>query len=298
LGRPVIAWALGALVLAVATAIGFPAIGLAGPLLVGGWWLLRKQAGVGFATMLVVAGAGLVLVVELATVEGERFNTIFKPYAQIWLLWAVAAAALLARLVTGWPTRLLGADRRRLSAVGSVLAVALVLTTGLYAPLALLNHANTTSQGPAVVAAGPTLDATAYLEHRYPQEAPAIRWIDRRSGQPTIVTAAPGGYYWYPDDGRGSSAPSSLTGVPAVLGWFHEAQYRGDEPYQTRLRDVRDIYVHGNASYQRALLEYYDVEYVYVGPAERAKYGAISVDEVPGVTVAEQFENVTIYGVN
>ena len=298
LDRPLAVWGLSALVLAVAILVGFPAVGLAGPLLVGGWWLVRQQDDVGFATMLVVAGAGILLIVELATVDGERFNTIFKPYAQIWLLWAVAAAALLARLVTGWPARLLDTDRKRLSTAGAVLAVALVLTTGLYAPLALANHANTTNQGPAVVADGPTLDATAYLEHQYPREAPAIRWIDQLEGQPTIVTAAPGGYYWYPDDGRGSSAPSSLTGVPAVLGWYHEGQYRGETPYQQRLDDVLDMYTHENASYQRALLEYYDVQYVYVGPAERSKYGAITVDAVQGVTVAKEFENVTVYAVD
>jgi YYY domain-containing protein len=298
LDSPLAVWTVGAFVLAVAIFTGFPALGLAGPLVIGGWWLLRKADDTDFATLLVVAGAGILLIVELATVEGERFNTIFKPYAQIWLLWAVAAAALLARLVTGWPARLLGVGRQRLSVAGIVLAVALVLTTGLYAPLALMSHANTTNQGPAVVADGPTLDATAYLEHQYPREAPAIRWVDRLEGQPTIVTAAPGGYFWYPDDGRGASAASSLTGVPAVLGWFHEAQYRGDEPYQTRLEDVLDIYTHENASYQRALLEYYNVEYVYVGPAERAKYGGITVDDVEGVTVAKEFGNVTIYAVD
>jgi YYY domain-containing protein len=298
LGRPLFVWGGVLAVLAVTVVAGFPALGLAGPLVLGGWWLVREGDNVGFATMLVVAGAGILLIVELATVEGERFNTIFKPYAQIWLLWAVAAAALLARLVTGWPARLLDADRSRLSAAGVALAVALVLTTGLYTPLALMSHANTTNQGPAVVADGPTLDATAYLEHQYPREAPAIRWVDRLAGQPTIVTAAPGGYFWYPDDGRGSSAPSSLTGVPAMLGWYHEAQYRGDEPYQQRLGDVLDIYTHENASYQRELLDYYDVEYVYVGPAERSKYGEITVDEVANVTVARQFENVTIYAVD
>ena len=296
--RGAVVWGVGALALAGGILAGFPALGLAGPLVVGGWWLLRAADDVGFATMLVVAGAGIVLIVELVTVEGERFNTIFKPYAQVWLLWAVAAAALLARLVAGWPARLLDADRNRLAAGGAVLAVVLVVAMGLYTPLALLNHANTTNQGPAVVADGPTLDATAYLEHEYPREAPAIRWVDRLAGQPNIVTAAPGGYFWYPDDGRGASAPSSLTGVPAVLGWHHEAQYRGEETYRERLNDVQDIYTHDNASYQRALLDYYNVEYVYVGPAERAKYGGITVEGVSGVSVANEFESVTIYAVN
>ncbi|WP_302082439.1 DUF2298 domain-containing protein [Salinibaculum rarum] len=299
LGRPLAAvWIAGGLVLGATILLGFPALGLAGPLVVGGWWLLQETDDVGFATMLVVAGAGILLVVELATVEGERFNTIFKPYAQVWLLWAVAAGALLARLVAGWPASRLAVDRSRLATGASALAAVLVVTSGLYAPLALVNHADGENQGPAVVAEGPTLDATAYLEYQYPRDAPAIRWIDSREGQPTITTAAPGGYVWSPDEGRGSSAPASLTGVPTVLGWYHEAQYRGEQPYQQRLEDVEDIYTSENASYQRELLETYNVEYVYVGPAERARYGQITVAEVSGVTVAKQFDDVTIYAVD
>ncbi len=298
LSRPAFIWIAGATVLGATILLGFPALGLAGPLVVGGWWLLRETEDVGFATMLVVAGAGIILIVELATVDGERFNTIFKPYAQVWLLWAVAAGALLARLAAGWPANRLAAGRRRLAACGIALAAVLVVASGLYAPLALANHADPANQDPAVVAEGPTLDATAYLEYQYPQDAPAIRWVDEHDGQPTITTAAPGGYFWSPDEGRGSSAPASLTGVPTVLGWYHEAQYRGDKPYQQRLDDVRAIYTSENASQQRALLNDYGVEYVYVGPAERAKYGQITVERVSGITVAEQFENVTIYAVD
>ncbi|MEF8871485.1 MAG: DUF2298 domain-containing protein [Haloarculaceae archaeon] len=298
LSRPAFIWLAGAVVLGATVLLGFPALGLAGPLVMGGWWLLRETEDVGFATMLVVAGAGIVLVVEVATVDGERFNTIFKPYAQIWLLWAVAAGALLARLAAGWPADRLAAERRRLATGGIALATVLVVTSGLYAPLALVDHTDPANQGPAVAAEGPTLDATAYLEYQYPRDAPAIRWVDARDGQPTITTAAPGGYFWSPDEGRGSSAPASLTGVPTVLGWYHEEQYRGEQPYQQRLADVQDIYTSENASYQRELLDYYSVEYVYVGPAERARYGQITVEGVSGVTVAEQFENVTIYAVN
>jgi YYY domain-containing protein len=285
-----------AAVVVVVTALGgFPALGLAGPLLVGGWWLLRTQEDAGFPLLLVVAGAGLVVLVELITVEGERFNTIFKPYAQIWLFWAVGAGALAARLAAGWPADLLDVDRQRLSLSGRALVAVLVVTTGLYGVFALPAHQG--EPGPAVDAEGRTLDATAYLEYQYPREAEAIRWLDDREGQPTIVTAAPGGYVWEPDEGQGSSAPASLTGVPTVLGWYHESQYRGEEPYELRLQKVRDIYTHQNRSYQRDLLSYYDVSYVYIGPAERARYGAITVDEVPGVTVAKEFQNVTVYRV-
>ncbi len=295
LSRPSFLYYTGAVVLLVAFVLGFPALGLVGPLVVGGWWLLRTQEDTGFPLLLVVAGAGILLLVELITVEGERFNTIFKPYAQVWLFWALGAGALGARLATGWPAELLAANRERLALGGRALVAVLVVTTSLYAVFALPAHQS--NPGPAVQAEGRTLDATAYLEYQYPREAEAIRWLDQQAGQPTIVTAAPGGYVWDADRGRGSSAPASLTGVSTVLGWHHESQYRGDDPYRLRLEKVKDIYTHENQGYQRDLLTHYDVEYIYVGPAERARYGELTVENVPGVTVEKKFENVTIYRV-
>jgi uncharacterized membrane protein len=80
-----------------------------------------------------------------------------------------------------------------------------------------------------------------------------------------------------------------------VLGWFHERQYRGDEPYSERLRHVETIYT-GSPDERRALLERYDVDYVYVGPAARNRYEApIDIGTDPDVSVAREFEQVTIY---
>jgi uncharacterized membrane protein len=142
-------------------------------------------------------------------------------------------------------------------------------------------------------AQGPTLDATAFVEVTHPDEAPAIEYVDSLEGQPTIVTAAPAGYRWDASAGQGASAPASLTGVPTVAGWFHERQYRTPEAYEQRVADVRTIYT-GEPAAQRSLIEQYDVEYVYVGPVERAKYGEITVDELPNVRAVQRGE-VTIY---
>jgi uncharacterized membrane protein len=176
-----------------------------------------------------------------------------------------------------------------------VLAVVVVLLTVPYAALALPSHAGTAS--PTADAEGPTLDATAYLEVEYPAEAAAIRWLNDRAGQPTIVTGAPGGYRWNPDEGEGSSAPASLTGLPTVLGWFHEQQYRGETPYERRLSHVESIYTTTNQSWRGRILDAYDVRYVYVGPAERARYGEIRVGDHDAVSVAREFGSVTVYRV-
>jgi len=318
-GRPWLVWTLGLGVVALSILAGVPALGLAAPLLVGGWWLLSgghrentdsaladvnaTRGRPGYELVLVLAGAGIVVLVELLTVEGERFNIIFKAYSHVWLVWAVAAGVALARLTDGWPAPALGLDRPHWRTTGRALAALLVVSTSLYAGLALPAHVE---EGSATADTfGPTLDATAYIEAEgveerygvdYRQEAPAIRWLEGHDGRPTVVTATPGGYWWRPAEGDGSSAPASLTGVPTVLGWTHERQYRGPDDYERRLGHVETIYA-GSPADQRELLARYDVDYVYVGPAERASY-EITVDELDGVEPRKEFEDVTVYAVD
>ena len=304
-GRPWLVWTVGLGAVAVAVLLGVPALGLVVPLLAGGWWLLRARTdvGAGFEVVLVLAGAGIVLLVELLTVEGERFNIIFKAYSHVWLLWAVAAGVALARLVGGWPAARFGLDRSRWRTTGRTLAAVLTVSTALYAGFALPAHVDNGSATAETY--GPTLDATAYVEAPavesrhgvdYRMEAPAIRWLEAREGRPTIVTAAPGGYWWRPAEGDGSNAPASLTGLPTVLGWFHERQYRGSDDYRQRLDNVETIYG-GSPADQRELLARYDVEYVYVGPAERATY-EVTVDDLEAVEPAREWDHVTVYEVD
>ena len=69
-----------------------------------------------------------------------------------------------------------------------------------------------------------------------------------------------------------SNPAASLTGIPTVAGWSHEEGYRGVEPYRGRVRDVDTIYT-GDPDERARLLEQYDVAYIWVGPAERLRYG-------------------------
>jgi YYY domain-containing protein len=284
---------VGVAAVGVATAVDAPALGLTVPLLAAGAWLLRDRPRTGFPTLLVGAGVGLVLLVELVSIEGERFNVIFKYYAHVWLLFSLAAAVLLPALARGRPTLpdTADVDRSRLRRTGTVIAVSVIALTGLYAGFAVPAQLG----GDPVGAEGPTLDGKAYTAALYPDEAAAIAWLNAQPGSRTIVTAAPGGYRWRPDEGKGASAPASLTGHPTVLGWFHERQYRGDEPYERRLADVRTIY-QGSVADQRALFDRYGVVYVYVGPAERTKYD-VTVADHPDLEVAFQEGDVIVYAV-
>ena len=237
----------------------------------------------GFEIVLIVAGIGLVTLVEFVYLEEGtgRMNTVFKVYMQVWVLWSVAFGPALAWLLANRVQTPSVESGRPRSLALRIALVALVVSAGLYAPLAISS---------SFEASDPTIDGLSYLESEYPAEAQAIHWLDAREGRPVIVTAAPGGYTWDPAAGKGASAPASLTGLPTVLGWFHEAQYRGDEPYRQRLSDVGTIYT-GDSAQQAALLAEYDVRYVYVGPAERAKYGQITVDRITGVEPIQRFQH-------
>ncbi|MFB6122954.1 MAG: DUF2298 domain-containing protein [Haloferacaceae archaeon] len=271
------------------------------PLVAVGWVALRVDRPVGYETVLVVAGAGLVTLVEFVYVKEQagplRLNTVFKTYMQVWVLWGTAMGAVLPAFVR-WPGGLSvpsGTSRY----LRTAFAVALVLSTSLYAGLALSAHVADGRAG------GPTLDATAFVEREHPDEAPAIRRLDRLAGQPNILSApatsrypGPGGSYPAPPGmySWNSSPAASLTGIPTVAGWHHEVGYRGAEAYLSRVRDVDAIYT-GRTDRRAALLEQYDVAYIWVGPAERARYGNVSFENVAGVEVFYESDAVTIYRV-
>ena len=293
---------------------------VAGPLLVLGWVALRMDRPVGYETALVVAGAGLVTLVEFVYVSEQagpgRMNTVFKTYMQVWVLWGPAFGVAAAGLVWGdrdaaateesgatarLPRHLAGLRRAwtpgTRTALATVFVALLLASTTVYGALALGNH--------FARAGDSTLDATAFVEREHPGEAPAIRWLDRRSGQPTIVSAP--GTVVYPGEGDdprervmytwSANPAASLTGVPTVAGWAHEIGYRGPDAYWSRVRDVDTVYT--NPDRRAALLRKYDVQYVWVGPSERTRYGdrLAAFGRLPGVEVAYDAPAVTVYRV-
>ncbi|MFB6092355.1 MAG: DUF2298 domain-containing protein [Haloquadratum sp.] len=301
-------------------AIDVAALGVSVPLLAVAWIGLRASRSVrspsaretasesavsslplGYETVLIIAGAGLVTLVELVYVNEQagpgRMNTVFKTYAQVWVFWGTAMGVAIPGLAVGGRPggdHTAGVSWRRGARVG--LALLVIASTSLYGVLAVGAHFQ---QRPA---GGATLDATQFVETRHPKQATAIEWIDDLEGQPTLLEAPgttyyPGGtderpramYSWY------ANPASSLTGVPTVAGWRHEVGYRGREAYRERVRDVDAIYT-GNVSARARLLEKYEVRYIWVGPNERLRYGSIAFS-MDAIEVVHRSGNVVIYAV-
>lgn len=116
------------------------------------------------------------------------------------------------------------------------------------------------------------LDATAYLETTFPKDAAAIRWLnDNVTGDPVVLEANGDSYSDY-------ERVSAMTGLPTVLGWYvHEWLWRGDTgALNERAQEVETIYTSTNQEEVKALLEKYQVEYIFVGAREREKYESLN----------------------
>ncbi len=296
----------------------FPVLAVTLPLIVGGWWLVRTDR-MAFEGVLLVAGVGLLLSMELVYAKvwpptQQRWNTTLKVAVQAWTLMAAAAGttgalalgrgreAVLAGLgdpgssesspSTATDGGRDGGGRPPLRGRLGSLAVAAVVVVVVVASLpfaGLIAHKNVhpdlTDDEPMSV------DGMAVHETFNTQELEAIRWLDRR-GSPTVVEA-PGHqtYSW-------TNPASTLSSANAVIGWDHQRGYRGNAAFECRANRSDAVYT-GPEADMAAVLRTYEVDYVYVGSNERDAYGDLMRDfEAPAFETAFENDAATIYAVN
>ena len=215
---------------------------------------------------LVVASLGLLLVylpefVFLRDNFGTRMNTVFKFYYQAWLLMAIAAAFVVVSAFSP-PRKRAPIATRILSAVTIAGAMAGLLfpIAGVYGKTAGFSSAQR------------TLDATAYVSAESPGELAAVRWVLANTEPGDIVLEGRGASYR-----ANHNRISSLTGRATLLGWEgHESQWRGKDYAEMaggRPEVLERIYVSARPDEIIRILDDWDIEYVYVGPAERLQYG-------------------------
>ena len=265
--------------------------------------------------ILIASALGLTLLVEVVVLEGDigRMNTVFKFYMQVWLMLSIAGGAALA---LAWPSisRRWPLTRRRAWLI--VLAL-LIGAAALYPLLAtpakwrvrMSEEAPTTLDGMAFMKTTSYADAAldgSSQTIELADEYAALRWLQRNvEGSPVIAEATP------PNVGEAyrsiGSRVAVYTGLPTILGWdWHQQQQRAalpDARIRDRMNDVATLYNTTDPEQALALLEEYDVRYIYVGSQEWLYYrpeGLRKFDEMVAAGMLHQvFRNpsVTVYRV-
>ncbi len=213
----------------------------------------------------------LLSITELVFLEdafGDRMNTVFKLYFQVWAIFAVATAVALPfglRWLHGY------AGKLGSGVAGAAFGV-VILGATLYPPISAYHWTNGFKQSNG-------LDGIAYIRQYAPDEISAIDWLDSNSVSTDHLLEAPGCSYG--EDGAfPDNVFSMATGLSTPLGWqFHEYQWRLGDPdisneINQRKADVKTIYDTPNSTLARSLLDTYDIRFIIVGPIERNGYAA------------------------
>ena len=219
-----------------------------------------------FGVLLGISALGLIVIPEIVYVrdiyekEYARSNTMFKLTYQAFTMFGILLGYALIRL---WMEKKHVIRKVLTSAVFACFAGCCFYTaTAVHAWFGQVWDPSQ-YQG---------LDATAYLETTFPEDAAAIRWLnDNVTGDPVVLEANGDSYSDY-------ERVSAMTGLPTVLGWYvHEWLWRDDTgALNERAQEVETIYTSTNQEEVKALLEKYQVEYIFVGAREREKYESLN----------------------
>ncbi len=247
------------------------------------------------ALVMVGLGALIGLVIEvvyLRDVFNDRQNTLFKFYYQIWILWALASAYGLWRVLRAaftpreavpttqrgtYPPPNIGSKALALAwtAVFGLLVLS-GLMYSIYGPLGKL--------GPTPVLRG--LDGATHLSRSAPGDYAAINWLKANATGSDVVLECCHDEYNAPGH---AGRVSSYTGVSTLISWDgHESQWRGGQPQLlaelgprrnvvTSLYTAKDPANNGAPLTPQRLLEVlhqYNIDYVFVGAVERGEGNA------------------------
>ena len=246
---------------------------------------LTGSSGTGFALILMGLGFYLLIGVEIFYVEDFlflRMNTI-KLYYQVWVLLSVAVTYGIYYMLSNPITWRFPLSPWK---YGLVAFVIVLFITSLYYPIAATKNRIESAD------ATPTLDGLAFLKNSdRADEYEAIRILRDEMPRGHLLEAVGGGYTEF---GRVSAA----TGFPSPLNWpGHELQWRGSTgPLGNREEDVKTIYTSNDLVEVSALLDKYDIRYVYVGSREKYRYGTEGLNKFQDLlSVSFELDEVVVY---
>jgi uncharacterized membrane protein len=138
------------------------------------------------------------------------------------------------------------------------------------------------------------LDGLAYESRQNPDEYAGVRWLQENvEGAPVVLEGVGLDYTW-------AARVSTRTGLPTVLGWpNHEYRLQDTwKPLDERRKDVKAVYNTTSLAEAEAILDKYNVQYVYVGDFERETYSEAGLAKFGGLgDIVFQQAKVTIYEV-
>lgn len=216
-----------------------------------------------FAVIMGLCALGLVFIPELVYVRdiyengSARANTMFKLTYQAYIMFAMTMAYVIFRFIAVFRKKIL-------KAAGGTALFLLICTWGYFGNSVSAWFGNV--MDPSQYRG---LNATAFLETDFPEDAAGIRWLKSHiTGSPVVLEANGDSYTEY-------ERVSAMTGLPTILGWYvHEWLWRNDvSDLNAKAADIEAIYTSDDEAQVRSLLEEYDVAYIFVGSCERSKYG-------------------------
>jgi YYY domain-containing protein len=223
---------------------------------------------------------GIGIGVDLVRLEDDigRMNTLFKLYLEAWLLFSLAAAYMLWRLVDdGWLQQ-----GRAWAKTAWVAALMLLLAAGMIYPIlgTPARLADRFQSGPLSLRGDAYMREAVHWEEGQPLELrwdlEAIEWLqDNVAGSPVVLEAHNHQYRW-------SARIASYTGLPTVLGWpWHQTQQRFAyaQTIPQRAAHVTELYNTTDIGLAEDLLRRYEVRYIVVGELERVYYAASGLDK-------------------
>lgn len=218
---------------------------------------------------LTVCAIGLALTPEVVYVddfyseEFARFNTMFKLSNQAFVLFAILVGIAFAVLLLEMNSKKNGKGLLR----------AAVITILLYTILSstyIIHGLDQSIQNSGLQGNRLGISALAGLRDNpdYEFELLAMDMIDQDKSKVINIVETAGQSYTH------QSSLSVYTGACTSLGWYaHEWLWNNDlELVENRSNELSSFYSMGDTEYCRDYLKRYDVDYVFVGPAEVSKY--------------------------
>ena len=244
-----------------------------------------------FTGILILIGVQFVFIRDfLGGGDYYRMNTYFKFFVQVWVMFGIASAVIVANLWTDmtrwrWTWRM----------AWQILVVIFIFATSVFIVLGTPDRLD--NRFPDTRPEGLTLDGMAYMtvgeftwdndryELKYDYEA--LSWMQANIHGTPIIAEAKMGYYreW-------GMRVAAYTGLPSILGGLHQSEQHSAEALGKRDGIVREFWATMDLPRVIALIEELEIRYIYIGQLERGVYGDGVVQKFETLVEQDELEPV------